>query len=90
MSRNGWADLQTGYRRVPRPGNAGYHREFVLQQLFPGTYYWTVQAVDETYRGSGFAVDAVFHVGEDVAPRLVLVPAFPFVRSRCGPRQRVG
>ncbi|MBL9140034.1 MAG: VCBS repeat-containing protein [Verrucomicrobiales bacterium] len=69
---NGWADRDTGYRRVPRAGNAGYHREFMVRDLYPGTYFWTVQSVNEGYLGSPFASEGAFEIGPDAAPRLEL------------------
>ncbi len=57
------ADPVTGLRRVVEAGNAGQSRMYRLEGLAPGTYYWSVQAVDNTYAGSPFAPEASFTVG---------------------------
>jgi hypothetical protein len=75
---NGWADRGTGYRRVPRAGNAGYHQEFMVRNLFPGTYSWTVQSVNEAYLGSPFAAEVAFEIGPDASPRLELFRGVAF------------
>jgi len=54
------ADPLTGTRRVPDHGNAGWNRFRVLGPLPPGTYHWSVQAVDAGYLGSAFAPEATF------------------------------
>jgi hypothetical protein len=35
-----------------------------LNHLSPGTYYWSVQAIDHGYAGSPFAVEASFIISE--------------------------
>ena len=45
----------TGYRLIPKPGNAGSDTSFVIKRLFPGTYYWSVQSVAANYSSSTFA-----------------------------------
>lgn len=54
------ADPITGTRRVPDHGNAGWNCFRVLGPLPPGTYHWSVQAVDAGYLGSAFAPEATF------------------------------
>ncbi len=49
----------TGYRRVVRPGNAGQRTTTVIKGLSPGTYYWSVQAVDGAFAGSAFATEGI-------------------------------
>ena len=49
-----------GQRRVPLPGNAGYHTNFMLLDLPPGQYFWSVQAIDTAFAGSSFAPEQVF------------------------------
>jgi hypothetical protein len=48
------ADVISGRRRVPADGNAGASTTHVLR-LPPGTYSWSVQAVDAALEGSDFA-----------------------------------
>ncbi|MDX1429603.1 MAG: hypothetical protein R3282_04910, partial [Rhodothermales bacterium] len=56
------ADPQTGRRRVVRPGRAGSSTSWYLDDLAPGTYYWSVQAVDNSYAGSPFAAEQTFTI----------------------------
>jgi len=56
------ADLLTGKRRVAQMGNAGSSGTYVLKKLPPGTYYWSVQAIDTAFAASTFAPEAKFVV----------------------------
>lgn len=50
-----------GFRRVARPGNAGSLTHYILSGLKPATrYYWSVQAVDNSFAGSPFASEHSF------------------------------
>ncbi len=57
------ADLQTGRRLLPRRGNAGHGTTHHLN-LPVGTYYWSVQAIDASYVGSGWANEGAFTITE--------------------------
>lgn len=54
------ADLNTGFRRVPKIGNAGYRLSLLITNLPAGTYFWSVQAIDNTFKGSLFATEQSF------------------------------
>ena len=54
------ADLTTGFRRVPQTGNAGYRQSFLITNLPAGTYFWSVQAIDNAFKGSLFATEQSF------------------------------
>ena len=54
---------QTGFRRFPKPGNAGHCRTWSLKNLPAGQYYWSVQSVDNELSGSRFAEEKSFIVG---------------------------
>lgn len=56
------ADLATGRRYVVGRGNAGQDRSFTLRGLEPGTYFWSVQAIDGAYKGSPFSAEQRFVV----------------------------
>jgi VCBS repeat protein/Big-like domain-containing protein len=56
------SDLNTGRRRVARLGNAGHTNRWLLINLAPGTYYWSVQAIDPGLAGSPFSAEASFTV----------------------------
>ncbi|MDB6067357.1 MAG: regulatory domain of in-like proprotein convertase [Pedosphaera sp.] len=50
-----------GFRRVVRVGNAGYMTSYNLRGLQAGkTYYWSVQAVDNSFSGSPFSPEQSF------------------------------
>lgn len=59
------SDNATGFRRVPALGNAQIRTTAQLN-LPPGTYYWSVQAVDEAYLGGLFAQESVLVVNPPV------------------------
>lgn len=44
-----------GHRRIAAPGNVGPNTSWTFQNVSPGTYYWSVQAIDHGYIGSAFA-----------------------------------
>lgn len=56
------ADPQTGYRRMLKLGNTNHSRTWTIKNLPPGTYYWSVQAVDNAFAGSPFAPEQSFVV----------------------------
>ena len=76
-SRPGGGDILSpasdanGWRRVTALGNAQIRTNFLITRLLPGTYYWSVQAVDNGFAGGPFAAEASF----TIAPRLNLVAA---------------
>ncbi len=47
--------LQTGQRSVVSLGNASLNNFFLLDTLETGRYYWTVQAIDGSYKGGEWA-----------------------------------
>jgi hypothetical protein len=53
--------LASGTRLVPQYGNVGERTSYALTGLTPGaTYYWSVQAIDSSFVGSGFATEGSF------------------------------
>ncbi len=61
------ADGATGYRRIPQWGNA-QHGLTARLTLPPGTYYWSVQAIDSAGAGSDFAPEESFTTFSPLAP----------------------
>ncbi len=70
------AALGTGWRRLPQRGYLSPGTPIVIKPLPPGTYYWSVQAIDPTFAGSAFAVEGSVTVcGASLDPPEVNVPA---------------
>ena len=66
------ADATTGFRRVPKLGNAGARRSWTLTNLVIGTYYWAVQAVDHNYAGSSFSTNGAFTITAALLPPVAI------------------
>jgi hypothetical protein len=56
------ADLATGRRRIPQRGNAAATNMWLLKDLPPDTYYWSVQAIDPGLVGSPFSTEHSFAI----------------------------
>jgi hypothetical protein len=70
------ADPITGQRRLPGMGTVQQNLSWTLRNLLSGTYYWSVQAVDNSFAGSVFAPEMTFIQGVQPAgdPQLVVLP----------------
>jgi hypothetical protein len=64
-----------GRRLVPARGNADKRLSWKIKNLSPGTYYWSVQAIDTAFLGSAWAEDAVLHLNPVGSPPTVATPA---------------
>ena len=62
----------SGFRRLPQLGNSNHGVTATLTNLAPGTYYWSVQAVDATWAGSPFASEDSFSVSMPVDTPVLL------------------
>lgn len=56
------ANTTTGYRKVPQLGNTNHKNGWTIKNLSPGTYYWSVQAIDNAFAGSAFAPEQSFTI----------------------------
>lgn len=56
------ADPSTGLRYIAAPGNMTGNIFAILQNLAPGTYYYSIQAIDQSYAGSSFAPEQTFTI----------------------------
>ena len=56
-----YADAATGRRVFSGPGNVWQARSRTLR-LAQGTYYWSVQTIDQAYAGSAFAAEGSFAI----------------------------
>jgi hypothetical protein len=61
------SDLATGFRRVPQAVDA-FTNQWPINGLAPGTYYWSVQAVDTAFAGSPFSTESTFTVLQPPTP----------------------
>ena len=52
----------TGHRLVAAQGNVSQNLEWTLKNLPSGTYFWSVQAIDNSYKGSAFAPEGTFTI----------------------------
>jgi hypothetical protein len=71
------SDPVTGFRRVVAPGNAGLGLILHLRGLWPGRYFWSVQAVDDAMAGGLFAPEASFVISQQ--------PLVLFQSNKLGP-----
>ncbi|PID94325.1 MAG: hypothetical protein CSA95_03310 [Bacteroidetes bacterium] len=56
--------IPSGDRMVARGGNGILSHSFVLSQLAPGTYYWGVQGIDQSFAGGAFSDEVSFTITE--------------------------
>ncbi|AFY82417.1 SBBP repeat-containing protein [Oscillatoria acuminata] len=49
-----------GTRQLAQMGNVHQNTNWTINNLKPGTYYWSVQAVDSAFAGSEFATEGTF------------------------------
>ena len=56
------ANPGTGYRWIVGTGSAGLNDGLALQNLRPGTYVWSVQAIDHSFAGSPFSPEGSFTI----------------------------
>ncbi|MBI5009447.1 MAG: VCBS repeat-containing protein, partial [Bacteroidia bacterium] len=60
----------SGVRYVTSLGNTQLKTSYILKNLKPGTYYWSVQAVDNIFAGGQFGLEKSFSVDSIQASRL--------------------
>jgi hypothetical protein len=56
------SNTSSGFRRLPKSGSQGASTLAKLNKLPVGTYYWSVQAVDNQYAGSSFSEEKIFQI----------------------------
>ena len=83
------ADPASGHRWIPGRGNVEHHTQWTLRDLPLGTYFWSVQAIDGSFKGSAFGEEGSFTIStnadvgtgtEDEAglpTQFALHPSFP-------------
>ncbi|MDE2771455.1 MAG: FG-GAP-like repeat-containing protein [Bacteroidota bacterium] len=77
-----YSDLSTGRRLYPTRGNAGIQTSWRLQSLPAGDYFWSVQAIDQSFVASSWSEEGSFTVTvgggkltsvENVVPRSTIL-----------------
>ena len=61
--------LPSGQRKQLKPGNMGSNSKY-YRPLSPGTYYWSVQAVDNSFKGGAFSTEQSIVVDSVAAGKL--------------------
>ena len=56
------ADTATGFRKVVTTGNAGNLNHYEVKNLPCGTYFWSVQSINNALRGSPFSEEHTFTI----------------------------
>jgi PKD repeat protein len=56
----------TGKRKVAAFGNAQSNTLLILENLPKGSYYWSVQSIDNAFEGSPFSEENLFQVNNEV------------------------
>lgn len=60
---NPLSDPVTGYHRTNKVGNARYASHKIIKDLPDGVYFWSVQAIDLSYKGGLFSAEQTFVIG---------------------------
>jgi hypothetical protein len=56
------SNRNNGFRKIIGLGNINHDTTWTIKALTPGTYYWSVQAIDNCFAGSNFAAEQSFIV----------------------------
>ncbi len=56
------ADVNSGQRRLAQRGNGSSTNFWLISELPPGDYFWSVQAIDPAFAGSAFSPEASFSI----------------------------
>lgn len=59
--------LPSGFRKKLDHGNAHLNNQFMIVGLEPQTYFWSVQAVSNSYRGGSFSTEKTYDLILDTA-----------------------
>jgi len=60
-----YSDMDTGHRFRPGRGNAGLQPSWKLHQLPAGDYFWSVQAIDQSFIASSWSEEGRFSISGD-------------------------
>jgi hypothetical protein len=63
------ANVTNGWRKIAAPGNCG-HIFSTTYHFQPGTYYWSIQAVDGAFAGGAWGTEQTFTITDPERPIL--------------------
>jgi len=66
------ANMSNGYRMISKIGNTNHNNSWNIGNLVGGTYYWSIQSIDNVFAGSVFSGESSFVV-ENALPTLTEV-----------------
>ena len=55
-------NISDGYRRIVQLGNVNHNNSWTIKNLPAGIYYWSAQAIDNSFAGSPFAIEETFDI----------------------------
>jgi hypothetical protein len=76
------ANATSGLRRVMQLGNVGQTTNWTIQGLPEGTNYWSVQAIDNAFRGGPFTSEQSF-VMDRLPPTILACPTNRTITGAC-------
>jgi PKD repeat protein len=56
------SDPVSGFRKIPEPGNVQMNTGWHLENLPRGNYYWSVQAIDQSFAGGAWSPEQTFKI----------------------------
>lgn len=65
------ASLFNGYLTFLREGNAGHTNNYILNNLSAGTYFWSVQSIDNSFEGGPWSEEREFTITSEQASNLL-------------------
>jgi hypothetical protein len=66
------SDRTSGTRKVINLGNTNHNTSWKVKGLESGLYYWSVQAIDNTFAGSPFASESYFQISSNLSVNVKL------------------
>lgn len=56
------SDVVSGFHRIPEPGNVHMNTGWHIENLPRGNYYWSVQAIDQSFAGGAWSPEQAFKI----------------------------
>jgi hypothetical protein len=75
------SDATNGYRKITRAGNTGNLNSVVIRNISSGTYYWSVQAVDNSLLCSEFPAEKSFVSTAEILTPIAINESYIFGKS---------